>query len=149
VPIELGLKTAAIVGGASTAMLAEAVFPVPPSTEVTAPVVFVWLPAALPVNITENWQFEPVAIDPPDRANPSGAVRVTVPVPQALAEPVETVSPVGSVSVKPTPVSPTVLPAGLVIVKLSETLQPSGSVAALNADVMAGGATIGAASGMT
>src|SRR5689334_10004123 len=49
-----GLKTFAIEGGASTLTLAVAVPPVPPSVEVTLPVVLVCRPAAVPVAFTEK-----------------------------------------------------------------------------------------------
>src|SRR5678815_2865347 len=49
-----GLKTLAIEGGATTLMLAEAVPPVPPSVEVTLPVVLFCVPAAMPVTFTEK-----------------------------------------------------------------------------------------------
>src|SRR6476469_7744647 len=51
-----GLNTFAIDGGASTFTLAEAVPPVPPSVEVTLPVVLFCKPAAMPVTFTENTQ---------------------------------------------------------------------------------------------
>src|SRR5437899_5039985 len=51
-----GLNTLAIDGGASTFTLAVAVPPVPPSVEVTLPVVLVCRPAAVPVTLTENVQ---------------------------------------------------------------------------------------------
>src|SRR5512144_2645845 len=43
-----GLKTLAIDGGATTLIDAEAVPPVPPSVEVTLPVVLFWVPPAVP-----------------------------------------------------------------------------------------------------
>ena len=52
----LGLKTLAIDGGATTLIEAEAVPPVPPSVEVTLPVVLFCVPAAMPVTFTENVQ---------------------------------------------------------------------------------------------
>ena len=53
-----GLKTLAIDGGATTLIEAEAVPPVPPSVEVTFPVVLFCVPAAMPVTFTENVQEE-------------------------------------------------------------------------------------------
>ena len=53
----LGLNTLAIDGGATTLMEAEAVPPVPPSVEVTAPVVLFCVPAAIPVTLMENVQL--------------------------------------------------------------------------------------------
>src|SRR5437899_7031062 len=55
-----GAKTLAIDGGPSTVTLAEAVPPVPPSAEVTVPVVLFCRPPAIPVTFTENVQ-EPFA----------------------------------------------------------------------------------------
>src|SRR5258708_19998799 len=54
---------------------------------------------------------------------------------------VATTSPVGRVSVKATPVSATVLAAGLVMVKVREVVPFSGMVAAPNALAIDGGAT--------
>lgn len=54
--IVAGLNTFAIDGGATTLMLAEAVPPVPPSVDVTLPVVLFCKPAAMPVTFTENTQ---------------------------------------------------------------------------------------------
>ena len=51
----------------------------------------------------------------PDNAIPVGLVVVNVP-PHTVAEAFATVRPVGSVSLNPTPVSATVLTAGLVMV---------------------------------
>ena len=52
----MGLNALAIDGGATTLTLAEAVPPVPPSVEVTLPVVLFCCPAAMPVTFTENVQ---------------------------------------------------------------------------------------------
>lgn len=63
-----GLNVFAIDGGATTVTTAVLlVAPVPPSVEVTAPVVLFCTPAAVPVTLTENVQ-EPFAANvPPDR----------------------------------------------------------------------------------
>lgn len=106
--VDVGLKTLAIDGGATTLMLAEAVPPVPPSTEVTLPVVLFLIPAVVPVTLTENVQEELVASVPPERLmTPDPAVAVIVPLPQVPVSPlgVETARPAGSVSLKATPVS--------------------------------------------
>src|SRR5260221_197248 len=50
--IGVGLNALAIDGGASTARLAEAVPPVPPSVEVTLPVVLFLVPPVVPVTFT-------------------------------------------------------------------------------------------------
>ena len=138
-----GLKTLAIDGGASTLMLAEAVPPVPPSVEVTLPVVLVCKPAAMPVTFTENVQEPLAAIVPPLRLITFvPAVAVIVPAPHVPVRPfgVEITKPAGRVSLKATPVSPTVV-FGLVIVKLKLVEPFRGMLAAPKALAMVGGAT--------
>src|SRR2546430_2305303 len=76
----------------------------------------------------------------PLSAIPVGAVVVSVP-PQTVALALATVSPVGRGSVKPTPVRATVLPAGLVIVNVSEVVALSAIVLGLKAFAIDGGAT--------
>src|SRR5947208_3419846 len=71
---------------------------------------------------------------------PVGAVVVSVP-PHTVAEALATVSPVGSVSVNATPVSPAVFPAGLVIVNVNDVVAFSEMVFGLNTLAMDGGAT--------
>src|SRR5438445_497037 len=124
-PVPLGLNTLAIAGGASTLSEAEAVPPVPPSVEVTLPVVLLLLPAVVPVTSTEKVQDDPAAGDavsvPPDRLMvPLPAVAVIVPLPQ---EPVTlgvaaTTSPAGKLSVNATPLSATLV-FGFWMVKLN------------------------------
>lgn len=141
--IVVGLKALAIDGGATTLMLAEAVPPVPPSVEVTLPVVLFCSPAAMPVTFTENVQEPLAAIVPPLRLITFvPAVAVIVPPPQVPVRPlgVEITKPAGSVSLKPTPVSVVVV-FGLLMVKLSEVEPFSGMLAAPNALMMTGGAT--------
>jgi hypothetical protein len=137
----LGLKTLAIDGGATTLMDAEAVPPVPPSTEVTLPVVLFCVPAAMPVTFTENVQELLAAIVPPLRLITFvPCVAVIVPAPQEPVRPfgVEITRPAGSVSLKPTPVSDVlVLLFWMVKVKLVEPF--SGIEAAPNALIMTGG----------
>src|SRR6185312_7885450 len=138
-----GLKTFAMDGGASTLMLAVAVPPVPPSVEVTLPVVFVCCPAVMPVTLTENVQEALAAIVPPLRLITFvPAVAVIVPAPQVPVRPlgVEITRPAGSVSLKATPVRATVV-LGLLMVKLSEVEPFSGMLAAPKAFTMVGGAT--------
>ena len=111
--IDDGLKTLAIDGGASTLMLAEAVPPVPPSFEVTLPVVLFCSPAAVPVTFTENVHELFAASVAPDRLITFvPAVAVMVPLPQLPVSPlgVDITSPAGSVSVNPTPVRAVALP---------------------------------------
>ena len=140
----LGLNTLAIDGGASTLMLAEAVPPVPPSVEVTLPVVLFCNPAAVPVTLIENVQDALAAIVPPVRLITFvPAVAVIVPAPQVPVRPfgVEITRPAGSVSLKPTPVSAAVV-FGFVMVKLSEVEPFNGMLAAPKAFAMVGGATL-------
>src|SRR5712692_9323631 len=75
----------------------------------------------------------------PERAMPVGAVVVKVP-PHTLADALATVSPVGSVSVNATPVSATVLAAGLVMVKVSEVVAFSAIALGLKTFAIDGGA---------
>src|SRR5438309_1451250 len=108
----VGPKALVIDGGASTFTLAVAVPPVPPSVEVTFPVVLVCRPAAVPVTFTENVQELLAAIVPLLRLIEfEPAVAVIVPAPQVPVKPfgVETTRPAGSVSLNATPVSATVV----------------------------------------
>ena len=68
------------------------------------------MPAAAPVTVTLNWHWLFTAMVAPVKAIPVGAVVVSVP-PQTVAEAFATVKPVGSVSVKATPVRATVFAA--------------------------------------
>jgi len=136
-------KALTIVGGVATVRFAVAVLPVPPFVEVTVPVVFTKLPDAVPVTFTVNVQVEFTAIVPPvNDALPDPATAVPVP-PQVLVRPfgVATTSPAGSVSVKATPASATVLAAGLVIVKVRDVEPFRGRLAAPKAFAIDGGAT--------
>ena len=105
----VGLKTLAIDGGATTASVAVLlVAPVPPSVELTAPVVLALAPAVVPVTFTLNVQELFAAMVPPVRLIvPEPATAVMVPLPQVPVRPfgVETIRPAGSVSLKATPVS--------------------------------------------
>src|SRR5262249_7028064 len=107
-----GLKTLAIEGGATTLTEAEAVPPVPPSVEDTLPVVLFCWPAAVPVTFTAKVQELLAAMVPPDKLiTLVPCVAVIVPAPQEPLNPlgVEMIRPAGSVSLKATPVSPTVV----------------------------------------
>src|SRR5437660_378242 len=82
----------------------------PPSVDVTAFVVLLFVPAVVPVTLTENVHDEPAPGDavsvPPDKLiEPLPATAVIVPAPQEPARPfgVETTRPAGRVSVKATP----------------------------------------------
>src|SRR5262249_4643197 len=141
--IVFGVKTLAMDGGAATLIEAEAVPPVPPSVELTLPVVLFCTPAAVPVTFTEK-VHEPLAgIVPPDKLMMLVfCVAVIVPAPQVPARPlgVETTSPAGSVSLKATPLSAVVvLLFWMVKVKLVEPF--SGIEAAPKALMITGGAT--------
>jgi len=127
---------------AATVTLAEAVPPVPPSTEVTAPVVLFLVPSVLPVTFTLKVQ-EPldVSVALAKLMLPDPAVAVIVPLPQLPVRPfgVEITRPAGNVSVKATPVN-VVEALGLLIVKLSEVDPFSGMLAALKDFTIVGGA---------
>lgn len=136
-------KAFVIVGGVATVKLAVAVLPVPPFVELTAPLVLVYWPDAVPVTFTTRVQFVLTAMVPPVRemlVEPATAVAVP---PQVFERPfgVETTSPVGSVSVNATPVSATVFAAGFVMVKVSVVVPFSGIVVGLKALAIDGGAT--------
>ena len=132
-----------MVGGLATVMIAEAVLPVPPFVEVTAPVVLFFTPEVVPVTFTMNLQMVPAATVPPLRLTlPLPAVAVVVP-PHVLLSPfgVATTSPPGNVSVKATPFSATVFAAGLVMVNVKLVVPFTAIVAAPNALLMLGGVT--------
>jgi hypothetical protein len=136
-------KAFVIVGGIATVRFAVAVLPVPPFVDVTAPVVFVNWPDAVPVVFTVIVQFVFVAIVPlVNDTLPAPATAVAVP-PHVLVRPlgVATTIPAGSVSVNATPVSATALAAGFVIVKVSDVVPFSGITAAPKAFAIEGGAT--------
>jgi hypothetical protein len=139
----VGLNTLAITGGASTLIEAEAVPPVPPSVDVTLPVVLFCSPAVMPVTFTEKVQDALAARLAPDRLMVLvPAVAVIVPPPQVPVWPlgVEMTRPAGSVSLNPTPVSVVVVLA-LWIVKLREVEPFSGMLAAPNVLLITGGPT--------
>jgi hypothetical protein len=104
--ISVGLKTLAIAGGATTIRLADAVPPVPPSVDITLPVVLFSVPAAVPVTLTENVQelvCARLAADTLTTLVP--CVAVIVPPPQEPDNPfgVEITSPAGKVSLNAIP----------------------------------------------
>jgi hypothetical protein len=135
-------KDLLIEGGNSTVTLADAVPPVPPSTDVTAPVVLFCAPATVPTTFTLNvhaalaFSVAPVRLTllPP-------ALAAIVPPPHDPVRPfgAATAIPAGNVSVKPTPVSGIVFAAGFVRVKLRLVVPFRGIVAAPNVLVIAGG----------
>jgi hypothetical protein len=143
-----GLKTLAIEGGATTVKTAVLlVVPVPPSVEVTGPVVLLLLPAIVPVTSTENVHDDPAAGDavnvPPDRVIVLlPATAVIVPLPQ---EPVTfgvaaTTTPAGKLSVNATPLSALAVFA-LVMVKLSALVAFNAMLVGLKLLLMVAGAT--------
>jgi len=144
----VGLKTLAMVGGATTVRVAVLlVVPVPPSVEVIAPVVLFLSPALVPVTLTEKVQEDPAAgdavNDPLLRVMVLlPAVAVTVPLPQAPVSPfgVATTTPAGRLSVNAIPLSALAV-FGFVMVKLSVLFVFSGTLIGLKALLMVGGAT--------
>ena len=90
--------------------------------------------------MTLNWHWLLAAIVAPVIEMPVGAVVDTVP-PQTEAVAFATVSPVGSVSVKATPVSDIALATGFVIVKVKEVVPFGKILVGLNAFAIDGGAT--------
>jgi hypothetical protein len=102
----VGLNTFAIDGGATTLIEADAVPPVPPSVEVTLPVVLFCVPAAAPVTFTEKVHDVLAARAAPVKLiTLVPAVAVIVPAPQVPTWPfgVAITSPAGRVSLKPKP----------------------------------------------
>jgi hypothetical protein len=132
-----------VIEGASavTLMLAEAVPPVPPSVDVTLPVVLFLVPGVVPVTFTANVHEEDAArLAPVKLILPEAATAVIVPPPQVPVRPlgVETARPEGSVSVKPTPLSDVVVLL-FWIVKLRLVEPFSGMLAAPKALIITGG----------
>jgi hypothetical protein len=141
--IAVGLNALAIDGGATTARLADAVPPVPPSVEVTAPVVLFCVPAAVPVTFTEKVQELLVARVAPARLTveePASAVMAPPPQAPVNALGEDTTKPAGRLSVNATPVNATVFATGLLIVKLNEVEPFNGMLAAPKALMITGGA---------
>jgi len=109
--MSMGENDSAIAGGATTISVADAVAPVPPLAEVTALVVLFMVPAATPVTLIVNEQVPLAAMLTPLRLTafePAAAVAVP---PQVLLMPFGdvTTSPLGKLSLKATPESPTVV----------------------------------------
>ncbi len=130
-------------GGADTLRVAAAVAPIPPSVEVTAPVVLFFVPADVAVTLIENVQEPLEASTPPDRlTEPDPKVADTVPPPQLPVKPlgVATTNPAGSESVKPTACR-AVEEFGFETTKDSEVLPFNCKPAAPNDLEIVGGAT--------
>jgi hypothetical protein len=136
-------KDFVIAGGTTTATLAVAVAPVPPSVEVIAAVVLFCTPMTVPVTFTENVQEAFAARFAPARltlAPPSLAA--IVPTPHVPVRPlgVDSTKPDGSASVTPIPVNAAVA-FGFVIVKLRLVVPFNTRKATPNVLVIVGGAT--------
>ena len=126
-----------------------AVFEVAPRTavsvEVTGLVVLLKVPAEVAVTSTVSVQLPPTAMVPPLRVSvvsPDTGEKVGEPQFKVLAiGALATCRPAGRLSVKPTPVSGTVFPAGSVSVKVSVVIPPCTIVLGAKDLVMVGGAT--------
>jgi hypothetical protein len=130
----------AIVGGATTVTLAEAVPPLP-ALEVTALVILFFTPAPSPVTFSENVQLAPPVSPAPDKLTLlEPATAVMVPPPQLPLElfGVAITKPSGNVSLNPIPVSETV-PFGLLMLNVRLVLAFSAMVAAPNPLPIVGG----------
>jgi hypothetical protein len=128
--IEAGEKFLLIEGGETTVTLAFDVLPVPPLVELTVTLLF-FNPAVLPVTLTVKLQEAFAARVAPDKLTEVvPAVAVIVPPPQLPVKPlgVETTSPEGKLSVKPTPVNEIVFAVGLLMVKFNTVLPFKGIV---------------------
>lgn len=134
-------KASLIIGGAATARLAVAVFPVPPLVEPTVTLLF-FAPAVVPVTFKLSVQEAPAASVPPDRLTADEPVAAAAVPVQVVVKPlgVATSRPVGKLSLNPTLVSDTVFAAGLVIVKASEVVPFSAILGAPNDSAMVGAA---------
>jgi len=107
--------------GALTVNVSEAVFPVPPFVEDTAPLVFAYVPILEDVTLTVRVQLLPAATVAPLKLTlPPLAAAVTVPAVQVVEAPgvAAFCKPDGYVSEKATPVS-ALFKFGLVMVKVS------------------------------
>ena len=87
----------------TTTREAEAVFPLPPSVDVTAVVVLFFVPEVVPVTVTLNVQLPFAASDPPEKVIVLGEVVDFEPPQVAVGALVATVTPAGKVSVNPMP----------------------------------------------
>lgn len=125
-------------GGAITEIDAAAVLPVPPLLELTGLVMFMYWPAIVPVTVTLKTQLALAAIVAPEREIVLLPLTVKVP-PHTLLVPLGMVSPAGKTSVNATPVSATVLPAGLARVKLKTLVAFTLMAVGLNALEIEGG----------
>jgi hypothetical protein len=132
-------KDAEMDAGAPTVKLADAVAPVPPLVDATLPVGLVYWPDTAPVTFREN-----VQVPAEESVSPVTVITllatVTEPVAQIVVAPrLAAVSPTGSVSVKPTPVSASGFDAGLPIVKVRDEVAFRAMDVGLNAMARVGG----------
>jgi hypothetical protein len=137
-----GLKAFASDGGNATMTDSFAVLPVPPSVEVTAPLVLFFVPAVVPFTFTCTVQLPEAGIDPPVNATePLPAVAATVP-PHVFDNPfgVPTTNPLGRLSLNATPDSP-VAEFGFVIVNRSVVVPLIGNTDLPNTLAIDGGDT--------
>lgn len=132
----VGAKALAMVGGATTTNVAEAVVPVPPLVELTVPVVLTLLPAVDGVTVAVTVQVPLPAMDAPLRTIDVVVEEATEPLVQVVATPV-CVMPEGRPSVNATPVR-VVEVLGLVRVMVRPEVLPSAMVAGLKALAMVG-----------
>ena len=96
------------------------------------------MPTTLPVTVTVKMHWVPPVSEPFVQEMPVGAVSVTVP-PQTVALALGTLRPVGSVSVKPTPVS--VLALGFVVENWRPVVLPRVMLLGIKVMAMLGGDT--------
>jgi len=142
----LGAPNALLIVGGKAALKVAVLLtrPVPPFVEFTAPVVLGKTPATVGVTFTLSVQvaFAPVAAMAPLTSEMLPALAVGVPAQVFVRLGVAaTTKPVGSVSPNATPVRPTVLAAGLVIVKVRVVAPPTAMPLAPKALLIVGGAT--------
>src|SRR5258708_3926025 len=143
----LGTKILLTLGGATTVKTAVAVAPVPPSVDVTAPVVLFLVPLPSPFTSTEKVHDDPAAGEavsvPPDKLIVVlFCTAVIVPAPQ---EPVTfgglaTATFVGRSSGNATPLRGLAV-FGFVMAELSMLVPPNGTLVGLKALLIVGGAT--------
>ena len=135
----LTLKFIAKVGGATTAMVALEVLPVPPCVAETCTELF-FTPPIEPVTLSETVHVPEAASVPADKETAEDPGRATALPEQLLTKlfDVETIKPPGRVSVKARPVNATP-EFGFVTVKVSEVVVVTGMEAAPNAWAIIGG----------
>lgn len=141
-PITRGLmeNSLEITGGETTSNVAEAVFPVPPLVEVTASLVFTYVPPVEAVTLTTTVQVPPIVSEPPVNVTESDVLD-TVPLHCAGFGTLAIVIPAGKVSVNPTPVNARVLAAGFDSVNVSVEFRPAGIETGENALLITGAET--------